>query len=100
MAIGLLPVLLATGLPVSLSAPLANLVAVPWISLAVLPLALLGTLLLPLGGLGEAVLWLAGGLLDLLFQLLALVAQQRPAWVPPALPLWARLLVCWVRCWF
>ncbi|OUM26967.1 DNA internalization-related competence protein ComEC/Rec2 [Pseudomonas putida] len=94
IAIGLLPVLLATGLPVSLSAPLANLVAVPWVSLAVLPLALLGTLLLPLGGVGEALLWLAGGLLDGLFRLLALVAQQRPAWVPPALPLWAWLLVC------
>lgn len=94
IAIGLLPVLLATGLPVSLSAPLANLVAVPWISLAVLPLVLLGTVLLPLPGVGEALLWLAGGLLDLLFRGLALVAQQRPAWMPPALPVWAWLLVC------
>ncbi|MHB0783926.1 DNA internalization-related competence protein ComEC/Rec2 [Pseudomonas putida] len=94
IAIGLLPVLLATGLPVSLSAPLANLVAVPWVSLAVLPLALLGTLMLPLAGVGEALLWLAGGLLDVLFRGLALVAQQRPAWVPPALPWWAWLLVC------
>ncbi|NQD74539.1 DNA internalization-related competence protein ComEC/Rec2 [Pseudomonas sp. CM27] len=94
IAIGLLPVLLATGLPVSLSAPLANLVAVPWISLAVLPLALSGTLLLPLGGAGEALLWLAGGLLDLLFRGLDLVAQQRAAWLPPAPPLWAWLLVC------
>ncbi|WP_267273732.1 DNA internalization-related competence protein ComEC/Rec2 [Pseudomonas putida] len=94
IAVGLLPVLLATGLPVSLSAPLANLVAVPWVSLAVLPLALLGTLMLPLAGVGEALLWLAGGLLDVLFRGLALVAQQRPAWVPPALPLWAWLLVC------
>ena len=94
IAIGLLPVLLAVGLPVSLTAPLANLVAVPWISLAVLPLALLGTLLLPLGGAGELMLWLAGGLLDLLFRGLALVAQQRPAWVPAALPSWAWLLVC------
>ncbi|WP_409262574.1 DNA internalization-related competence protein ComEC/Rec2 [Pseudomonas putida] len=94
IAVGLLPVLLATGLPVSLSAPLANLVAVPWVSLAVLPLALLGTLMLPLAGVGEALLWLAGGLLDVLFRGLALVAQQRPAWVPAALPLWAWLLVC------
>ncbi|MFJ2981814.1 MULTISPECIES: DNA internalization-related competence protein ComEC/Rec2 [unclassified Pseudomonas] len=93
IAIGLLPVLLATGLPISLSAPLANLLAVPWISLAVLPLALLGTLLLPLGGVGEALLWLAGGLLEVLFQLLALVAGWRPAWLPPALPGWAWLLV-------
>ncbi|MDN5532467.1 DNA internalization-related competence protein ComEC/Rec2 [Pseudomonas sp.] len=94
IAVGLLPVLLATGLPVSLSAPLANLVAVPLVSLAVLPLALLGTLMLPLAGVGEALLWLAGGLLDVLFRGLALVAQQRPAWVPPALPWWAWLLVC------
>ncbi|MFJ4155402.1 DNA internalization-related competence protein ComEC/Rec2 [Pseudomonas sp. NPDC089752] len=94
IAIGLLPVLLATGLPVSLSAPVANLLAVPWVSLAVLPLALLGTLLLPLPGVGEALLWLAGGSLDVLFRVLAWVADWRPAWVPPALPGWAWLLVC------
>lgn len=94
IAIGLLPVLLATGLPVSLSAPLANLLAVPWISLAVLPLALLGTALLPLAGIGEALLWLAGGSLDLLLRGLTLLAQWRPAWEPPALPLWAWTLVC------
>ncbi|NIF30297.1 DNA internalization-related competence protein ComEC/Rec2 [Pantoea sp. Tr-811] len=93
IAVGLLPVLLATGLPVSLSAPLANLLAVPWISLAVLPLALLGMLLLPLAGVGEGLLWLAGGLLDGLFRLLALVAGWRPAWAPPALPLWTWLVV-------
>ena len=94
IAVGLLPALLALGLPVSLSAPLANLVAVPWVSVAVLPLALLGTLLLPVAGLGEALLWLAGGLLHLLFQLLAVVAQWRPAWLPEPLPWWAWALVC------
>ncbi|MPT00002.1 MAG: DNA internalization-related competence protein ComEC/Rec2 [Pseudomonas sp.] len=93
IAIGLLPVLLATGLPVSLSAPLANLFAVPLISLTVLPLALLGTLLLPLGSVGEGLLWLAGGLLELLFWLLGKVAGWRSAWMPAALPLWAWLLV-------
>lgn len=46
IAIGLFPVLLVLGLPISLSAPVANLFAVPWISLVVLPLALLGTALL------------------------------------------------------
>ncbi|MHC6224696.1 DNA internalization-related competence protein ComEC/Rec2 [Pseudomonas sp. X10] len=94
IAVGLLPALLALGLPVSFSAPLANLLAVPWISLAVLPLALLGTALLPVAGLGEALLWLAGGLLELLFRLLAQVAHWRPAWLPEPLPLWAWALVC------
>ena len=94
IAVGLLPVLLATGLPVSLSAPVANLLAVPWVSLAVLPLALLGTLLLPLAGVGEGLLWVAGGLLDILFRLLGLMASWRPAWIPPALPVVAWLLVC------
>ncbi|WP_085675532.1 MULTISPECIES: DNA internalization-related competence protein ComEC/Rec2 [unclassified Pseudomonas] len=93
IAVGLLPVLLATGLPVSLSAPVANLLAVPWVSLAVLPLALLGTLLLPLAGVGEGLLWLAGGSLDMLFRLLGLMAGWRPVWIPPALPVVAWLLV-------
>src|SRR5690606_40717510 len=70
MALGLLPPLLALGLPVSVSGPLANLIAVPWVGLLVVPLALLGTLLLPVPWLGEGMLWLAGGLLELLFRLL------------------------------
>ncbi|KQQ62390.1 competence protein ComEC [Pseudomonas sp. Leaf127] len=89
IAIGLLPVLLALNLPVSLSAPFANLLAVPWVSLVVLPLALLGTLLLPVPGAGEALLWLAGGALHMLFVALGWLAGQVPAWVPATIPLWA-----------
>lgn len=87
IAIGLFPVLLVLGLPVSLSAPLANLLAVPWISLVVLPLALLGTALLPLPYVGESLLWLAGGALDGLFRVLAVLAAQLPAWTPAEVPL-------------
>lgn len=87
IAIGLYPVLLALGLPISLSAPLANLFAVPWISLVVLPLALLGTALLPVPFVGEGLLWLAGGALDGLFKVLALLAAQMPAWIPAEVPL-------------
>ncbi|MBF8731308.1 DNA internalization-related competence protein ComEC/Rec2 [Pseudomonas guariconensis] len=93
VAVGLLPALLVLGLPISLTAPLANLFAVPWISFAVLPLALLGSALLPLGQPGELLLWLAGGLLEILFQQLALLGQWRPAWEPQALTPWAGLLV-------
>jgi len=93
IALGLLPVLIALGLPVSLSAPLANLFAVPWISLAVLPLALSGTVLLPVPFVGQGLLWLAGGLLDVLFSLLGQLAQWQPPWTPESLswPLWALL---------
>lgn len=94
IALGLLPVLIALGLPVSLTAPLANLFAVPWISLAVLPLALLGTVLLPVPVVGQGLIWLAGGLLDGLFRLLGLLAHVQPAWIPEALPWPLWLLMC------
>ena len=89
IAIGLCPVLLILNLPISLTGPLTNLLAVPWISLLVLPPALLGTLLMPLPYVGESLLWLAGGLLDLLFKGLTLLAGEMPAWIAPAVPLWA-----------
>ncbi|MCQ4294735.1 DNA internalization-related competence protein ComEC/Rec2 [Pseudomonas stutzeri] len=90
--LGLLPLLMALGLPVSASGPLANLIAVPWVSLTV-PVALLGTVLLALGGIGEALLWLAGGSLALLFELLSIIAAWQPAWLVVGLPYWALLMV-------
>jgi competence protein ComEC len=88
IAIGLCPLLLVLGLPISVSGPAANLLAVPWISLVVLPPALLGTVLLPVPYVGEGLLWLAGGLIDWLFKGLAMLAGEIPAWVPKAIPLW------------
>lgn len=92
MTLGLLPLLLALGLPVSLSGPLANLLAVPWVSLGVVPLALLGCLLLPLPGVGSSLLWLAGLQLDGLFAVLAALASLAPATSLAAPPFWALLL--------
>ncbi|WP_448106748.1 DNA internalization-related competence protein ComEC/Rec2 [Pseudomonas azerbaijanoccidentalis] len=88
IALGLGPLLLVLGLPISVSGPLVNLLAVPWISLVVLPPALLGTVMLSVPYVGEGLLWLAGGLIDGLFKGLALVAGQIPAWVPMAIPFW------------
>lgn len=93
MAIGLLPLLLALGLPISASGPLANLLAVPVIGLLVVPLALLGTLLLPVPVVGAGLLGLAGAIVDALFSLLGQMALWLPAWLPSALPLWSWLLV-------
>ena len=89
IAIGLLPILLALGLPISVSGPLANLLAVPWVSLVVLPLALLGTLLLAVPLLGPGLLWLAGGALEALFVALGWIARDLPPWLPAAVPEWA-----------
>lgn len=93
IAVGLFPLLWLLGLPISLSAPLANLVAVPWVSFAVLPAALAGTVLLPLPYIGEGLLWIAGGALGLLFNGLDVLARHVPAWQPPALSPWAACLV-------
>ena len=93
MALGLLPVLLALGLPISLSGPIANLFAVPLVSAVIVPLSLLGTTLLWLPSVGEPLLWSAGGLLMLLFDALQWLADWQPAWMPASLPLWAWLLV-------
>lgn len=93
MALGLMPVLLALGLPVSLSGPVANLIAVPLVSALIVPLALLGTSLLWLPVIGESLLWLAGGLLALLFHVLGWVAAAQSAWLPASLPVWGWLLV-------
>ncbi|AKF45104.1 DNA internalization-related competence protein ComEC/Rec2 [Pseudomonas fragariae (ex Marin et al. 2024)] len=89
IAVGLLPILLALNLPISLSGPFANLLAVPWVSVIVLPPALLGTLLLPVPVVGEGLLWLAGGALQGLFVFLGAVAAALPAWLPSAVPVWA-----------
>lgn len=93
MALGLLPLLLGLGLPVSVSGPLVNLFAVPLVGLVIVPLSLLGTLLLPVPLLGANLLWVAGGLLEGLFVALGYVAQWLPAWLPTGLPMGAWLSV-------
>ncbi|MEB0206400.1 DNA internalization-related competence protein ComEC/Rec2 [Pseudomonas sp. CCC3.1] len=92
IAVGLFPMLWILGLPISLSGPLANLLAVPWISLAVLPTALLGTLLLPVPWLGDGLLWVAGGLLNGLIHGLMLLADTVSPWSPATVPLGIWLL--------
>ncbi|CAM3156786.1 DNA internalization-related competence protein ComEC/Rec2 [Pseudomonas floridensis] len=89
IAVGLLPILMMLNLPISVSGPLVNLLAVPWVSVIVLPPALIGTLLLPVPYLGESLLWLAGGALDALFVFLGWMAGHMPAWLPSAPPTWA-----------
>lgn len=78
MTLGLAPLLLALGLPVSPGGLLVNLLVVPWVGLLIVPLALAGFLLLPVPLLGTALLWLAGWQLHGLFLLLEWLADSLP----------------------
>lgn len=80
VALGLAPLLAVFFQQVPLVAPLANLLAVPWVSLLVVPLVLLGTALAPLASLPagwalQAALWA----LDVLWWWLELCAGLVPA---------------------
>ncbi|WP_263141791.1 DNA internalization-related competence protein ComEC/Rec2 [Pseudomonas sp. RIT-PI-AD] len=92
LALGLMPLLGWLGLPLSLSGPAANLLAVPWVSLVSVPLGLAGMLCLPIPYLGDGLLWLAGASLAALFAVLGWIAPWLPAWLPVALPFWSWLL--------
>lgn len=91
-ALGLAPFLLGLGLPVSLTGPVANIFAVPWLSLLALPLTLMGALLLPWPSVAVWLLSAAGWCLATMFSLLAWLAQGWPAWQGAALSTPALLL--------
>jgi competence protein ComEC len=81
MALALAPVTLLLFQKASLVSPLANFVAVPWVSLVVVPLVLLGSLFLVIAPLaGQLLLELANSCLELIWPLLqwcaALPASQ------------------------
>jgi len=82
VTIGLIPLLLILFQRLPLLSPLANFIAVPWVSLLVVPLVLLGTLLLPLvgflplaGNMAEGLLQLANFSLATLWPLLLAIAN-------------------------
>ncbi|MGD8873509.1 MAG: DNA internalization-related competence protein ComEC/Rec2 [Gammaproteobacteria bacterium] len=65
LALGMLPVLLVLFQSASVIAPLANVIAVPWVGMLVVPLALLGSLVTLLhAATGELLLLFAATLLD------------------------------------
>jgi len=80
VAIALLPLLLMTFQQVPLLSPLANFIAVPWVSLCVVPLVLLGTsLILWLPEVGAWLLNTASIALSWLWPFLELLAAQKVA---------------------
>lgn len=108
VAFGLLPLLVVLFQQVSLVAPLANIFAVPWVSLISVPLTLLGTAVLGLSvglglstGAGEVLLTLAVRSLELLWWFLQNLGDWRYAqWQQGVAPVWvivsALLGVIWL----
>lgn len=97
--IGLWPWLLLWSMPGSLSAPLVNLWAIPWVSVLVVPPGMLGALLVLLGG-PDWLLVLAAWSLETLFLCLSWVAQWQspvnlgfPGWLNWSVGLLACLLL-------
>lgn len=90
VAVALAPPLLVLFQQVSLVSPLANLVAVPWITLGVVPLVLAGCLAQALWpACGEPLLRLAETLLSWLWPLLErLAAPEALQWTQPVPPGW------------
>ena len=77
ISVGLFPLVIVLFQRVSLIAPLANLLSVPVVSLSVVPLALLGTVLLPLSeSVAASVLQLADWIMQGVMLWLAWLAEQ------------------------
>lgn len=93
-------VVLAFGRVAPLS-PLVNLLAVPWVSMVLVPGALLGWLLAPLPYAGEFIWWGFTQALAPLHQLLTLAVGAAPLWEPsPGQAVWLAgafgvLALCW-----
>ena len=95
VTIGLIPLLLAMFHQVSLVSPLANAIAIPLVSLAIVPIALAGTAM-PF----DALLMLAHGMTALLMAMLeALSALPAAVWQQHAPVPWAVALACCGVCW-
>jgi competence protein ComEC len=101
MAIGLTPLLLGLFQQVSLVSPIANAIAIPLVSLIVVPLALLGAALPPYFSNWDAPLTLAHTVMDGVMRFLEwLNALPQAVWTQHAPPAWsvaaAMLGVLWI----
>lgn len=84
LSLAMLPLTLALFGTGSLSSPIANLLAIPWVSIFVVPLILLGVAFLPIyQPLAEVLFNAAGGGIEILFKVLSALSQP---WLSVSLP--------------
>jgi len=90
VTVGLAPLLIFVFQSIPLVSPLANLIAVPWVSVITVPLSLLGSVLaIPFPWLADFILQLAGFSLAVLWPLLsALSSVDALQWTVHKPPLW------------
>jgi len=101
MVVGLTPMLLGLFQQASLVSPLANAIAIPLVSLIVVPLALLGAAWPPYFSYGDVPLWLAHIAMEgVMYFLEWLNALPQAVWMQHAPPAWsvvaAMLGVLWI----
>ena len=77
LSLGMLPLTLAFFGTGSLSSPIANLLAIPWVTIVVVPLTLLGLALFPFTSVSTVLLNLAANSVDILFHLLSAFSSPR-----------------------
>jgi len=95
IAVGLAPALLGFFGNLPLLGPMANAMAIPWVSFLAVPPAVLGTLLVEHSwGAGEALLHISETSLNLLWPALELAARGSPDIALPAIPGWGIALAC------
>lgn len=93
VAVGLLPLTALWFAQAPWLSPLANLLAIPVVSFAGVPLALAGTMLLPLWEPGAMLLLrFAAAILDFMLLLLEQLSRFEAGFMLPELPAWALLL--------
>lgn len=74
-------------LPISWVSPLVNLLAIPWVSLVIVPLCLIGTVLLPINPVWAVDIWsFAGGQLDYFIDFINLFSDQKRFFLLNSLP--------------
>ena len=86
LSLGMLPLTLGLFGIGSLSSPIANLLAIPWVTIVVVPFTLLGILMMPFEAIASVLLNIAATSIDLMMQGLRLLSSSETILSIPEIP--------------